>query len=699
MRALAKTPADRFSPAAQFADALRPPAVATPPGTAIAPGVSPIWSDPLRAGATFSVASVAMLALIYLLVNLVGLPTWVFVAAIVLLVVGLPMVVATSAIERRRASQAGTAGLARRLTWRKTVLGGVFGFSVLGLVTVVYMAMRVLGIGPAGTLIATGAIEERERILLADFENRTSDSAHGATVTELMRIGLAQSPTVNVLDPAHVGRILQRMQRSPAEGFGPDVAMEAAEREGIKGVITGEVVSVGSGFSLAARLVSATGDVLTAQQETAAGEDEIVGAVDRLSTTLRERFGESLRSIRRSEPLDAVTTGSLQALRVFSQGLQAWNQGDVARAMQLLEDALAVDTTFAMAYRKLGIILDNQEERRSRAVEAATKAFQYRDRLTDRERYNVMAAYHMVVTRNRDQAISAYRTLLDTYPDDLIGLNNVGVLYGQLRDFERAKEYYARALAVDSTNRLYYSNLAYAQERLGHFDSARTVIEKFEARFPENPEVLISHIIYEAMARNYDAAEQLGDSLMSEQRGTVFWEALALEWMGSLAAMQGRVGTARRRWDRALSVTGGRGLAGQYLFRAARQAVVEMMLLDDPVIGRRLLDDALSRYPLESLSPLDRPYTRLALAYAAANESERAKTLLTEYDATADADHSVAEERWRYGANGVIALAEGRTEDAIAELLAGSGIRPAGSRGLRHSLIRGVRRAAFLGDL
>jgi tetratricopeptide (TPR) repeat protein len=438
--------------------------------------------------------------------------------------------------------------------------------------------------------------------------------------------------------------------------------MEAAEREGIKGVITGEIVSVGSGFSLSARLVSATGDVLTARQETAASENELVGAVDRLSTRLRERFGESLRSIRRGQPLDAVTTGSLQALRVFSQGLQAWNQGDVARAMQLLEEA------FAMAYRKLGIILNNQGERRSRAVEAATKAYQYRDRLTERERYLVTAAYHSVVTRNRDQAISAYRTLLDTYPDDLIGLNNVGVLYGQLRDDERAKEYYTRALAVDSTNRLYYSNLASTLEQLGHFDSAATVIEKFEARFPDNPYVLIAHIIYSAMARNYDAAERLGDSLMSEQRGTVFWEAVALEWMGSLAAMQGRVGTARRRWDRALSVTVGRGLAGQYLFRAARQAVVETMLLDDPAIGRRLLEEALSRHPLESLSPLDRPYTRLALAYAAANEPERAQTLLAEYDATADADHSFAEERWRYGASGVIALAEGRTSDAIAEL-------------------------------
>jgi tetratricopeptide (TPR) repeat protein len=654
MRALAKTPADRFSPAAQFADALRPPAVATPPGTTVRHGAPSLWSHPLRAGGVFGLGSLALLALIYLLVVQVGLPTWVFATAVVLLVVGLPMVVATSLLERRRVSDAGTggtAGLGQWLTWRKTGLGGVFGFSALGLVTVAYMAMRALGIGPAGTLIATGAIAERERILLADFENRTSDSAHGATVTELMRIGLAQSPTVNILDPGQVGRILQRMQRSPAEGLGPDVAMEAAEREGIKGVITGEIVSVGSGFSLSARLVSATGDVLTARQETAASENELVGAVDRLSTRLRERFGESLRSIRRGQPLDAVTTGSLQALRVFSQGLQAWNQGDVARAMQLLEEALTIDTTFAMAYRKLGIILNNQGERRSRAVEAATKAYQYRDRLTERERYLVTAAYHSVVTRNRDQAISAYRTLLDMYPDDLIGLNNVGVLYGALRDDERAKEYYTRALAVDSTNRLYYSNLASTLEQLGHFDSAAIVIEKFEARFPENPYVLISHIIYAAMARDYDAAEQLGDSLMSEQRGTVFWEALALEWMGSLAAMQGRVGTARRRWDRALNVTGGRGLSGQYLFRAARQAVVEMMLLDDPAIGRRLLQEALARYPLESLSPLDRPYTRLALAYAAANEPERAQTLLAEYDATPDADHSIAEERWRYGAS------------------------------------------------
>ena len=152
-----------------------------------------------------------------------------------------------------------------------------------------------------------------------------------------MRIGLSQSRAVSIVDPAQAGRILLLMQRDRSEGLTASTAMEAAQREGINAVITGEIVSVGSGFSIAARLVSKDGDVLTALQETARSEDELVEAVDRLSRGLRERFGESLRSIRRSEPLERVTTGSMRALRLFSQGLRASNQGDDPRAVLLLE--------------------------------------------------------------------------------------------------------------------------------------------------------------------------------------------------------------------------------------------------------------------------------------------------------------------------------------------------------------------------
>jgi tetratricopeptide (TPR) repeat protein len=665
MRVLAKTPADRFSPAAQFADALRP-AVVTLAGLAPLP-VRPIRTDPLRAAGAFGMAAAALLAFIYIVVREAGLPESVFAAAIGLLVIGLPLVVATSFVERRRLGEA-VSGVGRLLTWRRTLIGGGLAFGTLTLITTGYLASRVLGIGPAATLIASGRIGERERVILADFANRTADSTHGATVTELMRIGLSRSQAVSVLDPLQVARILQLMARDPARGVDDTTAMQAAEREGIKAVVLGEIAAVGSGYSITARLVSVGGDVLTAQQATAASEDDIVAAVDQLSRELRERFGESLRTIARSAPLDRVTTSSHAALRVFSQGLQASNQGDDARAMQLIEEALTLDTTFAMAYRKLAILLQNNDERRARAVEAATKAYAYRDRLTERERYLVTAAYNSVVTGNRDQVISAYRTVLDKYPDDTYALNNLGVIYSQLRDPARAAEYYARALIVDSTNRLHYSNLASSLGQERKFDSAGVVIERFARRFPGNPEVKIARIIDAALQKDYASAETLGTQLMEEQKGTVFWEAIAYEWLAQLDAMRGRLVPAERRWDRAFQITAGRDLAGQYLLRAARRAITERLLLDDTLRGRRILEEATHRYPLEKLAPLDRPYGHLALAYAAAGQPARARQLLTEFDRTPEADHSHDAELWKEGATGVLDLVEGHTDSAIAAL-------------------------------
>jgi tetratricopeptide (TPR) repeat protein len=665
MRTLSKTPADRFSPAAQFAEALRA-GEAAPPVASAAPRSGIVASPPLAAGA-FGLVSVLVLAVVYLLVLQVGLPTWVFGGAAALLVVGLPIITAAAAAERGRARTGAPAGL---LSMRNAVRGGAVAFTALALVTGSWVVMRATGVGPAASLLSRGAITERERVILADFESRTNDSIQGATVTELMRVGLSRSQVVSIVDPGQVGRILELMRRSLAGGLPAPVALEVAARDGIKAVITGEIVPVGRGLTLTARLVTVAGEVLVAETETAAGADELVGAVDRLSGRLRERFGESLQSIRANEPLDKVTTRSLDALRVFTLALRAVDQGDDTRAMQLLDEAIAMDSSFAMAYRKLAIILNNAAEQRARSIWAAGKAYQYRENLTERERYLVMAAYESVVTGNRDLQISNYRNVLDRYPDDTYALNNLGVIYSQLRDYPRAAEYYARTLAVDSSRSNSYSNMAEVLARRMLFDSADAVARRFQRRFPTNPEVKLAFLINEAMRLNYDSAAVLVEGLLADQRGTVYWEAIAYEWWGHLDALRGRIGSAGTRWREAFRLTQGRRLEGTYLLRTARRALAERMLLDDPARARALLDDALTRFPLAGMSPLDRPYGHLAMALAAAGELDRARALVREFEDTPEADHSAEAERWAHGARAVIALEENRPADAIASFRA-----------------------------
>jgi tetratricopeptide (TPR) repeat protein len=149
---------------------------------------------------------------------------------------------------------------------------------------------------------------------------------------------------------------------------------------------------------------------------------------------------------------------------------------------------------------------------------------------------------------------------------------------------------------------------------------------------------------------------------------------------------------ARREWQKALQITADRGMGGAYVLRAARRAMGERFLRDDPAAARRSLDAALARYPLESLPALDRPYGNLAMAYAVSGDVARAKALITEYERTAEADHAAEAERWGHGARGVVALVEGRNEEAIAhfrQLDAGNTCRTCG----HPWLARGFERA------
>ncbi len=169
-------------------------------------------------------------------------------------------------------------------------------------------------------------------------------------------------------------------------------------------------------------------------RETADGTSELIAAVDRLSVRLRERMGESLRSMRADPPLVTVTTRSVEALRLYAQAERVADQGDYDRAIALLEEATKLDSTFAMAYRRLGAYYGNRSDFQSDAKgrEALRRAYALRDRLSDRERYHVEALYASNVELDEERAVTAYLALLEKYPLDPTDLNNIAVSYSVL---------------------------------------------------------------------------------------------------------------------------------------------------------------------------------------------------------------------------------------------------------------------------
>ncbi len=480
-RCLAKRPEERFQSAADVEAALRDlEEEVTHSHSGTSADIEPV--PPARATARaaavtaiFLVASAVILGGVWLVDDRVGLPAWALPAAIVLLGVGLPIVLTTAVVQSRPRDPRGGGGRSL-FTWRRALSGGVGAFGALALTVGAMLWMRASGVGPGATLVSAGVLDADARVLIAEIENATDDPMLGAVIAEALAIDLAQSSIVHVVPPGRVRYLLARMRRDPATPLTPETAREVALRDGIPAVLSGLVSPAGSGFVLSLRLSDPTDDeVLLAERESARSEDDVIVALDRLSRRVREGIGESLRSIRQDARLEDVTTRSLASLRAYTQAVQLAEDGEDDEALVLLDEAIAADTTFAMAYRKKGVILSNRgSDHAGGALEAA---FRHRDRLTQRERLLTEASCY-TFRDDVDRAILTYERLIELNPRDNWALNNCALLLAEHGDAERAMTYFERAAAEQPTA-LNVGNLAWWQMSQGETALAESTMVRY----------------------------------------------------------------------------------------------------------------------------------------------------------------------------------------------------------------------------
>ena len=463
---------------------------------------SAVW----RVLAVYVGASWVVLQVVDVVKQNMGLPDWVFPFAVVLLLIGLPVMLVTAILQAGPSNgsvlaRSGDSGPTapenaeaapvdlspRRLfTWRNALLGGAGALVLLTVVTTGFMYMRTRGIGPVGSLVAKGVLEERARVVLADFE--AEDEILARTVTESFRVDLAQSPAITLVGPDSIADALARMGRTADADLDEDTARELARRDGIPAVIAGELAPLGSGYVLTARVVaSADGTLLASARASARDDEALVGAIDEVSSRLRERIGESYTSLRETPALAHVTTSSLEALEKYTAAHQARNRDeDPEAAVRLLEEAVAIDSTFALAWRDLSTILDNLNEDRERQEEALEAAYRHRNRLTERERYLVEASYYSDVTEDWEKAIEAYEAMLRLDPQDAQAMNNIGVNYYRQADFENALLWYQRAHEAAPELSLHAANVAITLANLGNLETAAARYAELDS-FPANP--------------------------------------------------------------------------------------------------------------------------------------------------------------------------------------------------------------------
>jgi serine/threonine protein kinase/Tfp pilus assembly protein PilF len=322
------------------------------------------------------------------------------------------------------------------------------------------------------------ALTERDSIVLTDFINTTGDQIFDRTLKQALEVDLGQSPFLNVVSEQKVRATLKLMGRSQDERLTTELARDLAQRTSSKAVLVGNIAQLGTQYVVTLNAINAVnGDTIAEDQEQAESKENVLAAVGHAASRMRGKLGESLASIDKlDKPLEEATTSSLAALKAFSDGEETRNKSGDEEAIPFYKQATELDPNFALAYARLGTLYGNTGEG-GRAIEYKTKAYELRDRVTERERFYIMAHYYETL-RDVSKGIETYEFWMKSYPRDAIPQLNIGVLYSALGQHDKALEASRKALELDPSSQLNYVNTADCFVANNRLDEAKQILRR-----------------------------------------------------------------------------------------------------------------------------------------------------------------------------------------------------------------------------
>ena len=346
----------------------------------------------------------------------------------------------------------------------------------------------------AGLLVAGGLyyryhsqksqqLTDKDTIVLADFANSTGDAIFDDTLKTALNVSLRQSPFLNVLPDSEVARTLQLMSRPASTKLTPEVARDLCQRAGSKAYLTGAIASLGSEYVLGLKAINCqSGDLLAQEQVTAASREKVLNALGAAASKLRGELGESLATVQKLDvPLSEATTSSLEALKAYSLGEKEAAQNSLSAALPHYQRAIELDPGFAMGYKGAGGSYSGMLEL-GRASEYFAKAFQLRDRASEREKLFITATYYQWVTGELAKAAETYEQWVEIYPRDYAAHGNLGNVYGELGQYEKARVSDSESLGLAPDKIGPYVNLTNDLLASQSFDQVQQKIQQAHSR-------------------------------------------------------------------------------------------------------------------------------------------------------------------------------------------------------------------------
>jgi Flp pilus assembly protein TadD len=322
-----------------------------------------------------------------------------------------------------------------------------------------------------------------------------------------------------------------------------ELARAICQRTGSTAVLDGSIAQLGTRYLLVLKAVNCVnGELLARSEAQVPDKSQVLDSLGRLASEMRGKLGESLASVQKYDaPPEDVTTTSLDALRSYSLGYRTMiGRNDYPAAIPLFQEAISLDPNFAMAYARLGINFYNLDEP-ARAEENLEKAYQLRERLSEREKLYISASHDAMAIGNMEEARKTYELWQQLYPRDQFAVGNLGVVYGFLGEHDKALSAIQDAWKLNPGNALVFANLVGCYLSVNRPEEAKATAGRASGLN------LASHSLdanlYMVDFVQHDAAgmEKQAAALM----GKPGWEDLILFYQSDTAAYYGHFPEAR----------------------------------------------------------------------------------------------------------------------------------------------------------
>jgi DNA-binding winged helix-turn-helix (wHTH) protein len=519
-------------------------------------------------------------------------------------------------------------------------------------------------------------LSAKDTVVLADFANTTGDAMFDETLRQGLAIQLDQSPFLSLISDQRIHHTLQLMGHTPGTRFTAELARGVCERTGSAAVLEGSIAPLGSQYVLDLQAKSCrTGEVLDHEQAQAAKKEDVLNALSLIAIRFRKRVGESLTTIQEhNTPLAEATTSSLEALEAYSAGWKLHTTSGAMTALPLVKRAVEIDPNFALAHATLGRQYADLDESDLSAA-STTKAWQLKDRTSDREKFFIAATYEILATGNLEEARQICEAWAHTYPREALPhvmlSGNPNKAAGR---YEQAAAEARKAIEFDPDFAMAYFNLGVNNVYLNRPEEAENAIRRAVGRGLDIDEFsMLQHDI--AFLKGDPAGMEREASRARERSGAEAWisnkEAFALAYSGHL--QQARI-LSQRAVDQAMQESqperAGLWEAGESLREAFFEQAPEAKKRAAGAL--KLSNDRETKYGA-------------ALAFAVSGDSSRAQTLADDLEGRFPEDTVV---RFSYlpVLRARIALNRGDSARAIEILQAATPYELGASRGLFGAL-------------